>query len=258
MLAKKDAVPEVTSEQQEELIRVLLVDDQKLIRSGFRLICSLEPDLEVVAEASDGAGAVCAARELTPDVVLMDVQMPGMDGIAATEQIVAMGESKVIILTTFDHDDYVFDGLRAGASGFLLKNTDAEHLVEAIRRVAHGDALLAPEVTRRVIEQMTGHEQTKVNGVGLQAAVADLPQRYRSVELLTPREREVLILLAQGLSNAEIAARLYLGEATVKTHVSNCLAKAQVRDRVQAVVFAYESGLIRPGEWTPESAGVQR
>jgi DNA-binding NarL/FixJ family response regulator len=219
--------------------RVLLVDDHRLVRSGFSLILSVEDDLEVVGEASDGEEAVRLTRELRPDVVLMDVQMPFMDGIEATRLIVADGVSKVVILTTFDRDDYVFAGLSAGASGFLLKNSDAEHLVEAVRTVADGHALLAPEVTRRVIEQMTSRS-------GTEAPVAS--RRDARLDDLTPRELEVLGLVGRGLSNGEVAAHLHLGEATVKTHLSSVFAKLHLRDRVQAVVLAYEAGLILPGE----------
>jgi len=222
--------------------RVLIVDDHRLVRSGFSLILSVEEDLEVVGEANDGAEAVRLTRELRPDVVLMDVQMPVMDGVEATRRIVADDLARVVILTTFDQDDYVFAGLGAGASGFLLKNADAEHLVEAVRAVAGGHALLAPEVTRRVIEQMTGPHGA--NG----AARAASGVRDRRLDELTPRELEVLGLVGRGLSNAEVAARLFVGEATVKTHLSNVFAKLHVRDRVQAVVLAYEAGLILPGD----------
>jgi DNA-binding NarL/FixJ family response regulator len=224
--------------------RVLLVDDHRLVRSGFSLILSVEEDLEVVGEANDGAEAVRLSRELRPDVVLMDVQMPVMDGIEATRRIVADDLARVVILTTFDQDDYVFAGLGAGASGFLLKNSDAEHLVEAVRAVAGGHALLAPEVTRRVIEQMTGpHGPHGTNGAAAARGVRD-PR----LDELTPRELEVLGLVGRGLSNAEVAARLFVGEATVKTHLSNVFAKLHLRDRVQAVVLAYEAGLILPGD----------
>ncbi len=222
--------------------RVLIVDDHRLVRSGFSLILSVEEDLEVVGEANDGAEAVRLTRELRPDVVLMDVQMPVMDGIEATRRIVADDLARVVILTTFDQDDYVFAGLGAGASGFLLKNSDAEHLVEAVRAVAGGHALLAPEVTRRVIEQMTGLHGA--NG----AATAGSGVRDPRLDELTPRELEVLGLVGRGLSNAEVAARLFVGEATVKTHLSNVFAKLHLRDRVQAVVLAYEAGLILPGD----------
>jgi DNA-binding NarL/FixJ family response regulator len=212
--------------------RVVLADDQALVRTGFRMILSVEDDIEVVGEAADGAEAVDVVRRLRPDVVLMDVQMPGTDGVQATAQVVADGDTKVVVLTTFDRDDYLFDALRAGASGFLLKNTAPEDLVDAIRSVAAGHALLAPEVTRRVIARFASR------GVGY---------RPDLLESLTEREREVLVLVAHGLSNAEIAARLVLGEATVKTHVSRVLMKLGLRDRVQAVVFAYECGLVVPG-----------
>ena len=223
--------------------RVLLVDDHRLVRSGFSLILSVEDDLEVVGEASDGVEAVRLTRELRPDVVLMDVQMPVMDGIEATRRIVADDLSKVVILTTFDRDDYVFAGLGAGASGFLLKNSDAEHLVEAVRAVAGGHALLAPEVTRRVSAQMT-----EAPGRTALVGTAAPPTRDPRLDELTPRELEVLGLVGRGLSNAEVAARLFVGEATVKTHLSNVFAKLHLRDRVQAVVLAYEAGLILPGD----------
>lgn len=222
------------------MIRVLLADDQVLVRSGFSLILSVEDDVEVVGEASDGAAAIGLARELRPDVVLMDVQMPVMDGIEATRRIVVEDLAKVLVLTTFDHDEYVFDGLAAGASGFLLKNSDAEHLVDAVRTVAAGHALLAPQVTRRVIAQMVAGERPP-SGTGADLRRAQVPA---GVALLTPREREVLELVGTGLSNAEIAAALFLGEATVKTHVSNLLSKLHLRDRVQAVVLAHRSGLV--------------
>ena len=228
------------------MTRVLLVDDQALVRSGFSLILSVEDDLEVVGEAGDGAAAIELTRELRPDIVLMDVQMPVMDGIEATRQIVADDLAKVLVLTTFDHDEYVFDGLAAGASGFLLKNSDAEHLVDAVRTVAAGHALLAPQITRRVIEQMVAGEQPPSAG---NLGTVQLPERQSIVQpaglaLLTPREQEVLELVGTGLSNAEIASSLFLGEATVKTHVSNVLAKLHLRDRVQAVVLAHRAGLV--------------
>lgn len=213
---------------------VLLVDDHAMVRSGFRLMLSVEDDIEVVGEAAEGMSAIIAARELRPDVILMDVQMPGMDGIEATRRIVEEDLGRVVILTTFDRDDYLFDALEAGASGFMLKNAEPEQLVEAVRAVGHGHGLLAPEVTRRVIERMA------VGGNGT--------ERPEPPELasLTDREREVLVALAKGMSNAEIAKELFLGEATIKTHVSNCLAKIGVRDRVHAVIYAYEHGLIGP------------
>jgi len=237
-------------------LRVLIVDDQQLVRSGFRMMLSVEPDLEVVGEADNGATALDQARALHPDVVLMDVQMPVMDGIEATRALVAEDLGRVLILTTFDRDDYVFDGLQAGASGFLLKNAEPEQLVDAVRAVGHGHALLAPEVTRRVIARMTagtgarpGSAPTTAAGpgaTGRRGAGADA--RADGLERLTEREREVLVLVARGLSNSEIAAHLFLGEATVKTHVSNCFAKLHLRDRVQAVVLAYEMGLVLPAE----------
>ncbi|WP_409484365.1 response regulator [Arsenicicoccus dermatophilus] len=225
--------------ERRQTLRVLLADDQALVRSGFTLMLSVEEDLEVVGEAANGQVALEQARALRPDVVLMDVQMPVLDGIQATRQIVAEGLAKVLILTTFDDDDYLFDGLRAGASGFLLKNADPDQLVDAVRAVGHGHALLAPEVTRRVIARMTAAAAPPGAGAG---------RRTAAVGSLTEREREVLVLVARGRSNAEIATELYVGEATVKTHVSNCLAKLQVRDRVQAVIAAYESGLVHPGD----------
>ena len=216
------------------MIRVLLADDQQLVRSGFRLILSMEDDISVVGEASDGADAIAKARELRPDVVLMDVQMPGTDGIEATRTVVAEGHAKVIILTTFDRDDYLFDALAAGASGFLLKNADPDSLAEAVRAAADGHALLAPEVTMRVIGRVTSDNAPSV----------PQPKPPRELELLTAREREVLLLIGEGLSNNEIARRLFLTEATVKTHVSACLAKLQLRDRVQTVVFIHRHGLL--------------
>ncbi|NYI77827.1 response regulator [Nocardioides panzhihuensis] len=219
------------------MIRVLLADDQQLVRSGFRLILSLEDDISVVGEASDGADAIAKARELQPDVVLMDVQMPGTDGIEATRTVVTEGQAKVIILTTFDRDDYLFDALAAGASGFLLKNADPDSLAEAVRAAADGHALLAPEVTMRVIGRVNSDN----------APAAARPKPPRELDLLTAREREVLLLIGEGLSNNEIARRLFLTEATVKTHVSACLAKLQLRDRVQTVVFIHRHGLLPAG-----------
>ncbi|MBI4940356.1 MAG: response regulator transcription factor [Actinobacteria bacterium] len=234
---------------------MLLVDDQQLVRSGFALMLSVEDDLEVVGEAADGAQAVERARATAPDVILMDVQMPVMDGIEATRRIVAENLGRVVILTTFDRDDYLFDALRAGASGFLLKNADPEQLVDAVRAAGHGQALLAPEVTLRVIERMTalspalspadGARHRAAPGAGAAAPATTRPA-HPGLDRLTDRERQVLVLLGRGRSNAEIAGELYLGEATVKTHVSNVLAKLGVRDRVQAVVVAHESGLIQP------------
>ncbi len=226
-----------------ETLRVVVVDDQVLVRSGFSMILGVEPDIEVVGEASDGAAAVEVVARLAPDVVLMDVQMPGVDGIDATREIVARDLAKVIILTTFDRDDYLVDALRAGASGFLLKNAEPEKLVDAVRIVGNGHALLAPEVTRRVIERMTAGDHTHTPENRSAPSAPTLP---KELELLTNREREVLVLIGRGLSNGEIATELFVGEATVKTHVSNVLAKLHLRDRVQAVVLAHELGLIRP------------
>ena len=216
-------------------IRVLLVDDHALARKGFRMVLETEPDIEVVGEAADGRQAVHSAGRLAPDVVLMDVRMPELDGIAATRQIVDAGTAKppkVLILTTFDLDEYVYDSLTAGASGFLLKDVGPEQLTAGIRAVASGDALLAPSVTRRLIDEFV---QTRPRQV-------DRPQ---ALDELTPRERQVLELVAQGLSNAEIAELLVVEETTVKTHVSRLLAKLDLRDRVQAVILAYDSGLIQ-------------
>ena len=215
-------------------IRVVIADDQALVRTGFRAIVSHEPDLDVVGEAGDGYAAVEQARLHRPDVVLMDIRMPGMDGLEATRLLATDGSTtRVLILTTFDMDEYVFTALRAGASGFLLKDAPADQLLTAIRVIAAGDALIAPSVTRRLIAEFAH-----------QPAPTDRPEQLES---LTPRERDVLRLLARGMSNAEIAAALFLGDATIKTHVSRILAKLGLRDRVQAVVLAYESGLTRPG-----------
>jgi DNA-binding NarL/FixJ family response regulator len=217
---------------------VLIVDDQALVRAGFRMILEAEEDMDVVGEAADGREAVTEARRLRPDVVLMDVRMPDVDGIEATRRLLAGDESpaKIVMLTTFDMDEYVYDALRAGASGFLLKDVPPEQLVDGIRAVAKGDALLAPSVTRRVIEEFVRRPP---------ASVRTLPPK---LEELTARELEVLKLIARGLSNAEIATQLFVSEATVKTHVAHVLMKLDVRDRVQAVVVAYESGLVAPGE----------
>lgn len=228
-------------------LRVLLVDDQAMIRAGFAMILSVEDDMEVVGQAGTGAEALDKVAELSPDVVLMDVQMPVMDGIAACREITASSDSRVIIVTTFDRDDYLFDGLQAGAAGFLLKNSDPEMLVDAVRAVSHGHALLSPEVTMRVIEQMSAEGRLPSASAETASPGVDA-ERARDLDRLTEREREVFGLIGRGMSNQEIAAHLFVGEATVKTHVSNVLAKLHLRDRVQAVIHAYETGLVRPGE----------
>jgi DNA-binding NarL/FixJ family response regulator len=216
-------------------IRVLLADDQAMVRAGFRMILGSEPDIEVVGEAENGEQAAAATRRLRPDVVLMDIQMPGGDGLQATRRITESPEltSRVVILTTFERDEYVFEAMQSGASGFLLKNAPPEELIHAVRVVAAGDALLAPSVTRRIIEQFARRPVE--------------PEVRARLESLTQREREVLVMLARGNSNAELAAELFVTEGTIKTHVSSLLAKLDLRDRVQAVVLAYESGLVRPG-----------
>ncbi|QEE60292.1 response regulator transcription factor [Salinibacterium sp. dk2585] len=220
------------------MTRVLLVDDQDLVRAGFKTILQSEPGIEVVGEAANGADAVERARELQPDVICMDVQMPGMDGLEATRMLVADASvtAGVLILTTFDRDDYLFEALQAGASGFLLKNARAEELIDAVTIVARGDALLSPTVTRRVISRFAAEAPAA-------AAPPAKPVDTDAVRDLTDRELEVLKLMAAGLSNSEIAGRLYVGEATVKTHVSKVLMKLGLRDRIQAVIFAYEHGL---------------
>ena len=216
-------------------ISVLLVDDQPLLRMGFRMVLEAQPDMAVVGEAGDGAEAIAEAARLTPDVVLMDVRMPVMDGVEATRRLIGSGSpAKVLILTTFDLDEYVFAGLRAGASGFLLKDVPPPDLLAAIRSVAAGDAVVAPSVTRRLLDTFADRFEPP-------------PAPPAELSSLTEREREVLIEVARGLSNQEIAARLVLSEATVKTHVGRILAKLGLRDRVQAVVLAYELGLVRPG-----------
>jgi DNA-binding NarL/FixJ family response regulator/class 3 adenylate cyclase len=227
-----------------EGVRVLIVDDQELVRTGFRMILDAEEDMEVVGEAGNGKEALTEAARLTPDVVLMDVRMPELDGIEATRRLLANDgvESKVVMLTTFDMDEYVYEALRAGASGFLLKDAPPEQLVAGIRAVCSGDALLAPSVTRRVIEEFVRHPPD---------AVRTAPPE---IDELTPRESEVLKLIARGLSNAEIAQSLIVSETTVKTHVARVLMKMNLRDRVQAVVMAYESGLVQPGEAGSEPA----
>jgi DNA-binding NarL/FixJ family response regulator len=215
------------------VIRILLVDDDDLMRAGLRAVLSSDDELEIVGEVSGGRGAVGAVRETRPHVVLMDIRMPDLDGIAATREVLsAMPDAKVVMLTTFEDDDYLFGALAAGASGFLLKRTRPEDLIAAIRTVAEGDALLSPSVTRRVIDR---------------AATQPRLARTDALERLTPREREVLGLIARGLSNAEIAETLVVEETTVKTHVKRLLAKLGLRDRVQAVIFAYEHGVAEPG-----------
>jgi DNA-binding NarL/FixJ family response regulator len=218
------------------MIRVLLCDDQALVRSGFRMILEAREDLEVVGEAEDGRQAVELSRQLNPDVILMDVRMPNLDGVEATRQLVAGGSTaRILILTTFDLDEYVYDALRAGASGFLLKDVQPAQLVDAVRVVSAGEALLAPSVTRRLLDRFAD------------ALPGEQAKSLPALESLTERELEVLKLLAGGLSNAELAEQLFLSETTVKTHISSVLRKLELRDRVQAVVLAYEAGLVRPG-----------
>ena len=221
------------------MIRVVLADDQALVRAGFRALLDAQDDIEVVGEAGDGEEAVRLARSEAPDVVLMDIRMPGVDGISATRDVLAASpDVKVLILTTFEQDDYIFDALDAGASGFLLKRTRPEDLIAGIHTVAEGDALLSPSVTRRVIDRMT-------------PLSVPLPRGDARLEELTAREREVLQLIARGLSNSEIAEVFVVEESTVKTHVRRILRKLGARDRVQAVILAYESGLARPGARLP-------
>ncbi len=218
------------------MIRVLLADDQALVRAGFRALLDAQDDIEVVGEAGEGEEALRQAADLIPDIVLMDIRMPGVDGLEATRRIAAderLGEVKVVILTTFGLDEYVFETIRFGASGFLVKDTEPAELVHAVRVVAAGEALLSPGVTKRLIAEF--------------AARAKEPQTLRGLEELTDREREVVALVAEGLSNHEIAARLFMSPATAKTHVSRAMGKLQARDRAQLVVIAYESGLVRPG-----------
>lgn len=217
------------------MIRVLLADDQALIRMGFRMVLDAEADIEVVGEAADGAAAITQAKALNPDVVLMDIRMPGVDGIEATAEITRTLDTKVLILTTFDLDEYAFGGLRAGASGFLLKDTRPAELIEAIRTVASGEAVVSPRITRRMLEMFAGQLPSGATASG---------QVDPRIASLTPRETEILRLVARGMSNAEIAAELVVSATTVKTHVGSVLAKLGVRDRVQAVVVAYETGLV--------------
>jgi len=217
------------------VIRVALVDDQELMRAGFRMVLGAQEDMTVVGEAGNGKEAVELAERLRPDVVLMDVRMPVLDGVEATKLITERAFAKVLVMTTFDLDEYALSALRNGASGFLLKDTPSAQLVAALRSVASGDAVVSPSVTRRLLDRFLG----AASGELRDASVLDV---------LTEREREVLLLIAQGLSNTEIARRLFLSEATVKTHVGRVLSKLELRDRVQAVVLAYETGLVRPGE----------
>ena len=223
-------------------IRVVLVDDQQLVRGGFRMLINSQPDLEVVAEAGNGNEALAALAAVRADVVLMDVRMPGMDGIEATEKLLTAGgvrneDVKVVVLTTFDLDEYALSAIQAGASGFLLKDAPPEELLEAIRTVHRGDAVIAPSTTRRLLDHVAPLLRTSGTPGSRHAA---------AVASLTPREHEVFTLIAQGLSNPEIAAKLFLSEATVKTHVGHILAKLEARDRVQAVVIAYETGIVAP------------
>jgi len=218
------------------VIRVLIADDQALVRAGFRAILETQSDLEVVGEAANGAEAVTIGHELRPDVVLMDIRMPGLDGIEATKRLLRDGDGpRILMLTTFDLDEYVYEAMKAGASGFLLKDAPRDQLVGAVRTVAAGDALLAPALVRRLVEDFV---RRPAPGARPRAELEDL----------TERELEVLTLIARGLANAEIAARLFVSEATVRTHVTHILAKLGLRDRIQAVVLGYESGLVRPGD----------
>ena len=224
-------------------VRVLIADDQQLVRKGFAMILSTDSEIEVVAEATNGHEAVRLATSLAPEVVLMDIQMPGLNGIEATRRLVGdarTAATRVLILTTFDLDEYVYDALRAGAAGFLLKDTPPEQLVAAVRTAHQGDALLAPSVTRRLIQEFTQARQPA-------------PAAAARLEQLSPREAEVFSLLARGLTNHEIAAELVVGENTVKTHVARVLTKLSLRDRVQAVVLAYEAGIVTPGDADAES-----
>lgn len=218
------------------MIRVLLADDQVLVRAGFAALLGAEEDIEVVAEAGDGAEALRLTRRLNPDVVLMDIRMPGVDGIEATRQIARdprLTSTHVVIVTTFELDEYIFDGLRAGAAGFLVKDTDAPELIRAVRVAARGEALMSPKITMRLIEEFATKTKTT--------------PRHPEVDLLTPREREVVVAVASGLSNDEIATRLYMSTSTAKTHATRAMTKLGARDRAQLVVLAYEAGLVRPG-----------
>ena len=222
------------------LIDVLIVDDQRLLRAGFKVILNAEPDIRVVGEAGDGVEALALARQLVPDVVLMDIRMPNMDGLTAARLIVAETPARVVMLTTFDSDEYVFEALKLGASGFLLKDSPSEQLIGAVRSAASGDALIDPSITKRLIQEFVESRRR--------------PPEMGGVASLTDRERDVLRLVAQGLSNAEIANSLVVEESTVKTHVGRILTKLGLRDRVQAVVVAYESGFVVP-DWTQPPVG---
>ena len=226
----------IGADGESSMIRVLLADDQALVRAGFRSLLDAVDDIEVVGEASNGDEAVRLAAELKPDVALMDIRMPGLDGLAATRAIVeneSLGDVKIVILTTFGLDEYVFEAIRSGASGFLVKDTEPEELIQAVRVVAAGDALLSPGVTKSLLAEFATH--------------AKEPPPTGGLDELTEREREVVALVGEGLSNREIAERLFLSPATAKTHVSRAMGKLRVRDRAQLVVIAYESGLVRPG-----------
>jgi DNA-binding NarL/FixJ family response regulator len=218
-------------------VTVVVADDQAMVRAGFRRLLDAEPDIDVVGEANDGGQAVDLVDRLRPQVALLDIRMPNMDGIEATRRITVVGTTRVVILTTFDLDEYVYDALRAGASGFLLKDAPPEQMIAGVHAAASGDALIAPSVTRRLLDEFAQRPQP-----------ADAS---RALASLTERERDILLRLGRGRSNAEIAAELFLGEATIKTHVGNVLAKLTLRDRVQAVVYAYENGLITPGDTRP-------
>ena len=217
------------------MVSVLLVDDQELMRMGFRMVLDAQDDLDVVGEAGNGAEAVELTASLRPDVVLMDIRMPVLDGVEATRRIAAKRSAKVLVMTTFDLDEYALAALRGGASGFLLKDTPPEDLVSAVRAVASGDAVVSPSVTKRLLDRFLGDSGGELRDPSV-------------LDVLTGREREVLVLVAKGLSNSEIAGRLFLSEATVKTHLGRILSKLDLRDRVQAVVLAYETGLVKPGE----------